>query len=624
MVDVNVAKVRELLFKGPRTRSRLLQDTPILPDVWLKYADSPKERCDVLLTPTQGVSPFALFNALRGRLNAYWKTSHWSASRRPTVDLGLTYNESHVVCCLFFDELICAALPMTPWWRKWIAPMLERKGDLCTKLRSCLEDAKDRDRLAVATLAGLVGYLEGVRQDRFPAQPRDDKIAPDDSAEKAELARLAAPVLLCAKLARTARTADAGEAAPQPLWLVSENRTAQPALSLSVSATKADAARNLFKISCKGLCWAVVDTGIDATHPAFRMRRSNAPDKFEASPFPAGRIGTRIKATFDFVHLRSLLDVTTDLRDRGKRLGHADRRKLLKDVDAALESGRMLDWSSLVPLVSVPHETQAYQVPPNPHGTHVAGILAADWPDYRDGLAGMCPDLQLYDMRVLDDEGGGEEFSILAALQFIRYLNGSSDVPVVHGVNLSMSLPRHFDNFACGRTPICEECNRLVASGVTVVVAAGNEGCVVYNAKHGSTIQSTEGWQLSSITDPGSAESVITVGSTHRFQPHTYGVSFFSGRGPTGDGRQKPDLLAPGEKICSTTPDGHAETMDGTSMAAPHVSGAAALLMAKHRELIRDPIKIKQVLCATATDLGRHHWLQGAGMLDVLRAIQSV
>jgi hypothetical protein len=59
-------------------------------------------------------------------------------------------------------------------------------------------------------------------------------------------------------------------------------------------------------------------------------------------------------------------------------------------------------------------------------------------------------------------------------------------------------------------------------------------------------------------------------------------------------------------------------------MAAPHVSGAAALLMARHKELIGNPARVKRILCATATDLGRIREFQGAGMLDVLRALQSV
>jgi subtilisin family serine protease len=106
--------------------------------------------------------------------------------------------------------------------------------------------------------------------------------------------------------------------------------------------------------------------------------------------------------------------------------------------------------------------------------------------------------------------------------------------------------------------------------------------------------------------------------------PHTYGVSYFSSRGPTGDGRTKPDLVAPGERIDGPTPHDAYDTLDGTSMAAPHVSGAAALLIARHRELIGQTTRIKQILCKTATDLGREARFQGHGMLDVLRAIQSV
>ena len=235
-------------------------------------------------------------------------------------------------------------------------------------------------------------------------------------------------------------------------------------------------------------------------------------------------------------------------------------------------------------------------------------------------LLGIAPGVKLYDLRVIAPEAG-DEFSVIAALQFVRWLNGYKDKPVIHGVNLSLSIPHDFTNYACGRTPVCQECERLAATGVVVVAAAGNQGYAEYTTLQGIP---DRGFRSVSITDPGNAEGVITVGGTHRSRPFSYGVSYFSSRGPTGDGRSKPDLVAPAEKILSLVPDAGTKSLDGTSMAAPHVSGAAALLMGRTEELVGDSPRVKKVLCQSATDLGRERYFQGAGMLDVLRAIQSV
>jgi subtilisin family serine protease len=165
----------------------------------------------------------------------------------------------------------------------------------------------------------------------------------------------------------------------------------------------------------------------------------------------------------------------------------------------------------------------------------------------------------------------------------------------------------------------------MVNGGVVVVTAAGNHGYKSFETKEGAY----ESYAAFSITDPGNADGVITVGATHRYWPHTYGVSFFSSRGPTGDGRLKPDLVAPGERIRAPVPGKHElggewGELDGTSMAAPHVSGAAAMLLARYSELIGRPREVKRILCDTATDLGRERSFQGRGMLDVLRAFQSI
>ena len=236
-------------------------------------------------------------------------------------------------------------------------------------------------------------------------------------------------------------------------------------------------------------------------------------------------------------------------------------------------------------------------------------------------MKGVCPDIKLYDLRVLDDEGRGDEFSVIAAMQFVRHLNAHKDLMMIQGVNLSLSIRHDVANYACGSTPVCEEANRLVGAGIIVVTAAGNNGYLYFLTANGIP---EEGYRSISITDPGNTESVITVGATHRDSAHLFGVSYFSSRGPTGDGRIKPDLVAPGEKIESTTPNNNKLRMDGTSQAAPHVSGTAALLLARYPELIGRPNRIKEILCKTATDLGRERYFQGAGMVDALRALQSV
>jgi serine protease AprX len=305
--------------------------------------------------------------------------------------------------------------------------------------------------------------------------------------------------------------------------------------------------------------------------------------------------------------------------------------EMREDLARSLIRGRAVDWDLLEPFLRIPHSPADEYCAPrfDSHGTHVAGILAADWHEasvetpLKEALIGVCPDIELYDLRVLPDDpkDKADEFTIIAALQFVRHLNAHKDLMVIHGVNLSLSVPHDVANYACGRTPVCEECERVVAAGIVVVTAAGNRG---FN-KLGQASGGAQGdYRYISITDPGNADGVITVGSTHRQMPHNYGVSYFSSRGPTGDGRTKRDLVAPGERIDSCSLNNYFETLDGTSMAAPHVSGAAALLMSRHRELIGQPRRVKEILCRSATDLGREPRFQGAGLIDVLRALQSV
>jgi hypothetical protein len=611
---------------------RFTQDTPILPDVWVAFGEQRSSRIEILLTPNSECGIEELVRWLRARFQAEFKDGDNRAR--------LVYNESHVLVKATFEELIRVVLPLSNWFYQ-----VFRKPKLDLNVLETLAADPDiekllmdpawnkhnggtypEDFLNMARIAGAVGL----------ARPRSGEESWRDYLSEAVRG-------LNALLQKTPSILEElPEGSTFPLWSVSLNRRASSAVFDSRLSTKADAAVRLFDIKCMGLRWAVIDSGIDATHWAFRARETCAAGDGE---FPK----TRVVKTYDFTRLRALLESDLlnappvdgpVLAERAEEAGvynipEEQLAEITRDIHPRLSSGRLVDWKLLGRLIEIPHTIpdssgkRGYRPPLNEHGTHVAGILAADWRKNGDGempgedpppreLIGMCPDLELYDLRVFDAMGNGDEFAILAALQFVRWLNASKDKMVVHGVNLSFSLPHAVDSFACGSTPVCEECGRLVSSGVVVVAAAGNRG---YDNPSNGGFGS---YRPSSITDPGNADDVITVGATHRSMHHKYGVSYFSSRGPTGDGRMKPDLVAPGEKITSTTPGNRWVKLDGTSMAAPHVSGAAALLIARHRELAGNPARIKKILCSTATDLGRTRDFQGAGMLDVLRALQMV
>jgi subtilisin family serine protease len=296
-------------------------------------------------------------------------------------------------------------------------------------------------------------------------------------------------------------------------------------------------------------------------------------------------------------------------------------------LSADVTNTGLVDWMGALPhlemnvpgqpsAVGAEHPQHAYTVPLDPHGTHVAGVLGGHWPQQE--FRGMCPTIRLYDFRVLDNDGQGDEFAIVMALQAIRHINEQAARLAIAGVNLSLSVPHDVAAHSCGWTPVCMECDRLVRSGVVVVTAAGNAGFT------GGARTRGDDYQTVSISDPGNTETVLTVGSTHRTDPHRHGVSYFSSRGPTADGRAKPDLVAPGEDIDGPLPGERLAAMRGTSQAAAHVSGAAAMLMSRHREMIGRPDRVKQILCSAATNLGREQSFQGHGLVDVLRAMQAV
>jgi len=372
----------------------------------------------------------------------------------------------------------------------------------------------------------------------------------------------------------------------------------------SVRTIKCDAARITFAATGKGIVWAVADTGIDASHPHFRL--------LETTSLPDGLLHR---------------DFTQE---------HVD--------DKAAESAALVDQDG--------------------HGTHVAGIIAGftcraqdnvagvkssltkitvssqerdsdDAPkpvqlEYGEPISGLARDCKLMSLKVLTNGQTGELSNLLAAIGYIQRSNDNGRSLKIHGLNLSLGYPFDPEWFAAGQSPLCVEVDRLVRSGVCVVVAAGNGGYGIVNDYSGSGERAAH---MGTITDPGNANLAITVGSTHRNMPHAFGVSYFSAKGPTSDGRMKPDLVAPGERIvsCAVMNDAGGQATEalfredsGTSMAAPHVSGAVAAFLSVRGEFKGRPEQVKDIIVQAATDLKRRAEFQGTGLLDLLRALQSV
>jgi len=262
------------------------------------------------------------------------------------------------------------------------------------------------------------------------------------------------------------------------------------------------------------------------------------------------------------------------------------------------------------------------------HGTHVAGIIAGEGspPGAEPAHCGMAPEAGLHVYKVLRN-GEGDDSWIIKALDHVAQVNESAGRLIIQGVNLSLGGPFDAETYACGHSPLCKELRRLWQQGVLVCVAAGNEGLVTVTTSGGNLDVNLD----LSIGDPANLEECIAVGSVHRDEPARYGVSYFSSRGPTADGRSKPDIVAPGERIFScnaffdaarSAKEPYVE-MSGTSMACPHVSGLLAAFLSVRTDYLRRPEEVKRLLLAHCTDLKRDRYHQGAGMPNLVKMLAA-
>jgi len=198
----------------------------------------------------------------------------------------------------------------------------------------------------------------------------------------------------------------------------------------------------------------------------------------------------------------------------------------------------------------------------NGHGTHAAGTIAATVDGA--GVKGVAPEASLYALKVLGRDGSGSYSNIIAALDWC----------VRHNMRIaSMSLGAPSNSVA-----LRDACAAAYKAGVLLVAAAGNSGTI-------------KAGQTTAVEYPARYGTVMAVAAVDQYNSHPS----WSSMGP------QVEISAPGVGIVSDKLGGGLITMDGTSMACPHVSGVAALLIARG---IRGPAAIRNAIDQTATDLG--------------------
>lgn len=214
------------------------------------------------------------------------------------------------------------------------------------------------------------------------------------------------------------------------------------------------------------------------------------------------------------------------------------------------------------------------------HGTHVAGTISAL--NNKFGVIGVAPLASLYSVKAFGADGTAFTSDIVEGLEWC--IRNRMDV-----INMSFGMTNE-------SATVKELLQKAARKGIVLVASAGNDGP-----------------DTSQLDFPARLPQVIAVAAS----TEDNGIANFSNRGPGIT------VAAPGVGICSTIPNRAYDRMDGTSMAAPHVTGAVALLLSKNRRLSN--ARIRQLLRGTAEKLsGYTANAQGAGLVRVDRAITRV
>lgn len=285
------------------------------------------------------------------------------------------------------------------------------------------------------------------------------------------------------------------------------------------------------------------------------------------------------------------------------------------------------------------------------HGTHVAGLVGGTGASsgtgngYAAKFTGMAPNVNIINLRVLDQNGSGTDSQVIAAIQQAIALKSTYNIRVI---NMSLGRPV-FESYTLD--PVCQAVESAWKAGIVVVVAAGNRGRDNSMGTHG----------FATIGAPANDPAVITVGATRTRGTATRtddSIASYSSKGPTlVDHLVKPDLVAPGNRLVSLRVAG--STLDtnyaafkvtptsgtskyfrlsGTSMSTPLVSGAVALMLQQNPALTPDQVKARLMKTAwkgfnqysqAVDDLGTTYsdqydiFTYGAGYMDISAALNN-
>jgi serine protease AprX len=394
---------------GPLNRP--LQDSPILPEVWVKYAESPRSMLDLLITPCNNKKSIRVGKVIRDEIRASSDNNDGDIPMH-----GISTLESYVVANLYFHQTIGVLLTRTAWYRKiglcelaqsesksingiTIPQLVRFWTNYISKNSQILHNEKEEENvknddsnlfdiilshrrtpngdsetgkihkhLELARFIYLIGFIGLLKNEEKPNNLNLETIFKERMDEIAENASKILPEL------EVDEDQEPVVKYQEPIiWQVAVNRKVQLALTSSVPSVKGDAARQLFNTDCSSFTWAVIDSGIDASHPAFIDHKSASKK-------------SRVSRSLDFTSLRSItsLDVieTRSSREALSKtlsqqspLDFEDINKILIELSNEIEAGKPYNWELIEPLIELPKFTE----PQGDHGTHVAGIIGSDW-----------------------------------------------------------------------------------------------------------------------------------------------------------------------------------------------------------------------------------------------------